>query len=60
MSKKDYVAIADMLNRLLWDRDNDPATMAWVIAGLSELFAQDNPRFDKDRFNAACTAEKKS
>lgn len=53
MSKKDYVAIADVLNAILWMEDSCPLTMARVTAALSIVFEEDNPRFDEARFRAA-------
>jgi hypothetical protein len=57
MSKKDYVAIADRMNMVLWKRESDPATMTDVISQLAVVFEADNPRFDRARFIAACTSD---
>jgi hypothetical protein len=49
MTKKDFEFVAALISAV---RDfNDRQTLA-VLAGAK--FAKDNPRFDVDRFNAAC------
>ena len=55
MSKKHYEAVASAVNNIMWQTGTDPATMAYVIASLAEVFANDNPRFDRHRFMTACT-----
>ena len=55
MSKKHYEAVASAVNNVMWQTDTDTATMAYVIAALTEVFADDNPRFDRHRFMTACT-----
>ena len=56
MTKKDYIAIADAIKTTMWEDKADPATLVALIARLATAFAQDNPRFDAQRFFAACTA----
>lgn len=58
MSKKDYVAIADVINKVLWIEGSCPLTIARLTAGLSWVFQQDNPRFDDERFRAAALKQK--
>lgn len=55
MSRKDYRAIAKLMAEI---RTSTP-TDTWVklMLGLCEIFRQDNPRFDKERFKDACYAE---
>lgn len=55
MSKKHYEAVASAINNVMWQTHTDAATMAYVVAALTEVFADDNPRFDRQRFTAACT-----
>jgi len=56
MSKKHYEAIAQALNNVMWDDRSDPATMANVIVAMSTVCENDNPRFDRQRFLMAATA----
>jgi hypothetical protein len=59
MTKKDYIAIARALNVQLvgWTIAESPDA-AKIVAGIadeiSDLFAADNPRFDRARFLQAC------
>lgn len=57
MSKKDYVAVAKELKLLVQDiRVNGEAKDAVreTIKALAEDFGDDNPRFDREKFLAAC------
>lgn len=60
MTKKDYVKLADLFKRMYPATHNgQPALDAFaewgdLKEGLMEILAADNPRFDRDRFNAAC------
>lgn len=54
LSKKNYVAIADIVNRMLWNDGSDPLTVVAFSAELSDYFASDNDRFDRERFMQAC------
>ena len=57
MSKKHYTAIADVLNRwfVYFEEDSPDAINAidLIVADLSEVFADDNPNFDTERFATA-------
>lgn len=56
MSRKHYVAIAAMIRR----RVDADATVGGhsitreIAEGLADVFADDNPRFDRARFLTAC------
>ena len=61
MTKKHFAAVAATLKRE-WSRtDSLPAmeretvrnTLRGVVSGLSDTFAQTNPRFDRSRFHDA-------
>ena len=52
MSKKDYVAIAKVLNHYYLNDGDDP-TAVYIALDLVHVFANDNPRFDSDRFMSA-------
>lgn len=48
MTRKDYVKFAAMFGRLPKD------TMMWVVANaIADIFAADNPHFDRARFMKA-------
>jgi len=55
MTRKDYVATADILDVLVSTvtEDNLPDVLDAVDA-FAEMFAKDNPRFDRTRFVNAC------
>lgn len=56
MTKKDYIAIAAAMNSAF--RDGDQGLLILVATHLSAVFAKDNPRFDVERFLAACLETK--
>ena len=56
MSKKDYVKVASIIHTAL--QESDPSYDAWASVAevgqrLADMFAADNPRFDRDRFYKA-------
>jgi hypothetical protein len=52
MTRKDYVAVADLLNRYALSIDEN--TFDILIHDFAGLMAQDNERFIADRFISAC------
>jgi hypothetical protein len=56
MTKKDYIAIARAVQVQMHVTEDTmrQATIGSVAHQLAETFAGDNPRFDRDRFLAAC------
>ena len=64
MTRKDYVAIATALNRTYpahrreLDGKPDEAVAQWQFSvdAIADVLAEDNPRFDRDRFLKACVA----
>ena len=56
MTRKDYILIAAVINRV----GDDPTVNTWTLwrlaNELSDRLAQDNPRFDRERFLKACGA----
>lgn len=60
MSKKDYQAIARAIHEVKTRADVRPdsgalaALLADTVDALSDVFATDNPRFDRERFLEAC------
>lgn len=64
MTKKDYVAIAAVLAASLdstmgLSPIGDSAGVREVINRMASMLARDNPRFDRNRFLAACAAKVK-
>lgn len=55
MSKKHYTAIAHEISIVMWEDGNDPKTVMVLTGRLADLFEDDNPRFDRQRFLTACT-----
>jgi hypothetical protein len=59
MTKRDYIKFAEML-REQYERANGSGeqypeqTIARVQDSIADLFAADNPRFDRERFAKAC------
>ena len=45
MTKKDYIAIAKILNKYSW-KDSDHM----ILLKLCQYFKEDNPNFDADKF----------
>lgn len=61
MSRKHYIAVAAIL-RGLYETTGDPTqavdiAVRDVLDDFANLFAQDNPAFDRARFLAACGVE---
>ena len=50
MSKRDYEAIAEIMNKSLSSDRIDTFTVIALAAEMAVYFAQDNSRFDIDRF----------
>jgi hypothetical protein len=55
MTRKDYVAVAEILASVRNDLDRD--TMFTLIEKFSDFFFADNPNFSPNRFELACFAE---
>ncbi len=57
MTKKDYVVIAAVLDRIRLDFDmdgEDTVSLSLVAEELATALADTNPRFDRARFLTAC------
>jgi hypothetical protein len=50
MSKKTYEQVAQVIYESLYVED--------VISGLADMFARDNPRFNREKFLEACRTGK--
>ena len=59
MSKKDYVKVASIIHTALQESDPYLTMRGPVVAEvgrrLADMFAADNPRFDRDRFRKAAS-----
>lgn len=53
MTKKDYIKFAVMFNVY---KDMPSANTLWdaLVKHSADIFSEDNPKFDKKRFYAAC------
>jgi hypothetical protein len=56
MTRKDYEAIAERIaqNAEKYQYDRGADIVAEIAEDLAEIFADENPRFDRDRFIDAC------
>ena len=56
MSRKDYIAVAGLIRSRLVDTGDtvDQWNAIAFADGMADLFAGDNPRFDRGRFLVAC------
>ena len=55
MTRKDYVATADILEVLVTTAtDESFPDIQDAVDAFAEMFANDNPRFDRKRFVEAC------
>ena len=53
MSKKDYIAIAEVLNRRMYRAGVSLDVLRPLISDLCEVFRQDNPNFNRAKFEQA-------
>jgi hypothetical protein len=58
MTRKDYEAFAEAVRVEQWNAEHDTWTVGQVINMMADVFRADNPRFDRDRFVAACVNPK--
>ena len=51
MSRKDYVKVASIIHTAIQESGFDGWTSVYEVGRLlADMFADDNPRFDRDRF----------
>ena len=55
MTRKDYVAVADILN--LFRDDVEKQTLVDLVNEFSDFFEEDNPNFKREKFSEAVFAE---
>jgi hypothetical protein len=58
MTRKDYRAFAEAINRVYRASPRSRLVVAEITHGLEEVLRADNPRFDRERFRAACFDER--
>ena len=54
MSRKDYVAIAEILNNWYFNHPINEHDFGDLVGEFSLMFSDENPRFDFDKFQKAC------
>lgn len=54
MTRKDYVAIAQTISKVRAEAFNKEDALDRLTDEMSRLLKADNPRFDRERFVAAC------
>ena len=57
MSKKDYIEFAKMFKDLLKNENLSKDTILKTVNETIDIFAYDNPNFDRSRFMSAVTKE---
>lgn len=59
MSRKHYEGIANALREVMEisDYELEEETVRWVALRLSAFLAEDNPRFDREKFLKACVGK---
>jgi hypothetical protein len=56
MTKKTYTELAKDIGRILGDNDGDTVVAWQIVSSMCRAMQQDNPRFDRDRFETAVKA----
>ena len=59
-SKKHYVAVAkelDYLRQVFGDNEDSLLAVRSIAVGLANIYQDENPRFDRERFMQACGLE---
>ena len=51
MTRKDYMRFAEIV------REANPSFAPWLASQMARVFAEDNPRFDRQRFFTACEVQ---
>jgi len=58
MTRKEYIKIAAVLKQAKFEKTRNPAyAIDMIQTALIDMFTADNPRFDSQRFRAACRDE---
>ena len=60
MSRKDYIAIAQAFSAEIgaFEQENSGHIFTRLVEAVGRVFLRDNPRFDYERFRAACYGKK--
>lgn len=60
MTRKDYVAVAEILNRHFSNYPVEISDFKELVFDFADMFADDNPNFDEDRFMQAVYGKNES
>jgi hypothetical protein len=60
MTRKDYVAVAEILNRYLSNYPVEISDFKELVFDFADMFADDNPNFNEDRFIEAVYGKNES
>ena len=60
MTRKDYVAVAEILNRYLSNYPVEISDFKELVFDFADMFADDNPNFNEDRFMQAVYGKNES
>lgn len=60
MTRRDYVRLAALVRRLDANPNVPTVAVLEVMGTLADVLAEDNPRFDRETFAAACMAKEGS
>jgi hypothetical protein len=60
MTRKDYVAVAEILNRYLSNYPVEISDFKELVFDFADMFADDNPNFNEDRFIQAVYGKNES
>jgi len=60
MTRKDYVAVAEILNRHLSNYPVEISDFKELVFDFADMFADDNPNFNEDRFIEAVYGKNES
>ena len=53
MTRKDYIAVANILNRYWNNFPVEVSEYKWLVVDFMEMFANDNPNFNREKFKEA-------
>lgn len=61
MTRKDYIKFAEMIRVIIKSREPQitPIVRAFVTQCIADIFADDSPRFNREKFYKACEPKEK-
>ena len=56
MTKRDYIKFAEVIRVIIKSREPQitPAVRAFITQSIADIFAEDSPRFNREKFYKAC------